>query len=137
MIVIDASNLIVGRLATTVAKKALMGEEINVVNCENAIMTGKKKEVFEKMKARRERGDAMKGPFFPTMPDRFIRRVIRGMLPYKQEKGKLAYKRVMCYLGVPAQFKDQKLETIKSADIKNSEALSYITVGKICAFLRK
>jgi len=137
MIVIDASNLIVGRLATTVAKKALMGVEINIVNCENAIMTGKRSEIFEKMKARRERGHPMKGPFFPTMPDRFIRRIIRGMLPYNQEKGKLAYKRVMCYIGVPVQFKDQKLETIKSADIKNSEALSYITVGKICAFLKK
>jgi large subunit ribosomal protein L13 len=137
MIVIDASNLIVGRMATVIAKKSLLGEEINVVNCENAVMTGKKKEVFERMKVRNERGDALKGPYFQKMPDRFIRRIIRGMLPYKQEKGKLAYKRVMCYIGVPDQFNDKKLETIKSADVSNSQALSYVTVGKICNFLKK
>ena len=124
-------------MATVVAKKALMGEEVNVVNCENAVMTGKKKEVFERMKVRRDRGDALKGPYFQKMPDRFTRRIIRGMLPYQQEKGKLAYQRVMCYLGVPDQFKDKKLETVKSADISNSTALSYTTVGKICAFLKK
>ncbi len=137
MKVIDASNLIVGRMATAIAKMALMGEEVNVVNCENAVMTGKKKEVLERMKTRRERGDALKGPYFQTMPDRFIRRIIRGMLPYKQEKGKLAFKRIMCYIGVPEQLKDQKLETIKNADISNSTALSYVTVGRICAFLKK
>ena len=137
MIVIDASNLIVGRMASAIAKKALMGEEINVVNCENAIVTGKKKEVLERMKVRNERGDALKGPYFQKMPDRFIRRIIRGMLPYKQEKGKLAYQRVMCYIGVPEQFKDKKLETIKSADVSNSQALSYITVDRIYQFLKK
>lgn len=137
MKVIDASNLIAGRMATAVAKMALMGEEINVVNCENAVMTGKKKEVLQRMKTRKERGDALKGPYFQTMPDRFVRRIIRGMLPYKQEKGKLAFKRVMCYIGVPDQFKDQKLETIKSADISQSTALSYVTIGKICTFLKK
>ncbi len=135
--IIDATDLIMGRMATYVAKKALMGEKIDIVNCENAIIVGKKKEVFNRYKERRERGDALKGPYFPTMPDRLVRRVIRGMLPYKQEKGEKAFKRVMCYIGVPDKFKDQKFETIKNAHISNSRALAYVKVGDLCNFLRK
>jgi large subunit ribosomal protein L13 len=135
--IVDASDLIVGRMATFVAKKSLMGEKVDVVNCEKAIMTGKKKEVFNRLKEKRDRGDALKGPYMQKMPDRFIRRVIRGMLPYKQEKGLSAFKRVMCYIGVPNEFKDKKFETIKNAHISTSRAMSYVTVGDICAFLKK
>ena len=137
MIVVDATNLIVGRMATWVAKKALLGEEINIVNCENAVITGKKKSVLTRYREKYQIGDALKGPYFPRMADRFIRRIIRGMLPYKQNKGEMAYKRVMCYLGVPREFNDKKLETIKNADVSGSRALSYVTVGDLCKHLKK
>ena len=39
---IDADNLILGRMATTAAKSALAGENVVIVNCEKAIVTGKK-----------------------------------------------------------------------------------------------
>ena len=39
-VVIDAENAVVGRLASRVAKLALMGEDVLVVNAEKAIMTG-------------------------------------------------------------------------------------------------
>lgn len=135
--IIDANELIVGRMATEVAKKALMGEKIDVVNCEKALVTGKKKEVFNRLKEKHKIGDALKGPYFQKMSDRFIRRIIRGMLPYKQEKGKSAFKRVMCYIGVPDEFKDKKFETIKNAHISKSKTLSYTTVGDICKHLKK
>ena len=135
--IIDASDLIVGRMATVVAKKALLGEKIDIVNCEKALMTGKKKEIFNRLKEKNEMGNPLKGPFMQKMPDRFIRRIIRGMLPYKQEKGLSAFKRVMCYIGVPNEFKDKKFETIKSAHISNSKTISYVTIGEICSFLKK
>ena len=135
--IIDASELIVGRMATEVAKKALMGDTIDIVNCEKALMTGKRKEIFERLRIKKKRGDALKGPFFQSMPDRFIRRIIRGMLPYKQEKGELAFKRVMCYIGVPDKFKAKKFETIKNAHISKSRALSYTSVEEICKHLKK
>ena len=40
MIIYDASDLIVGRLSSKVAKDALLGKEIVVVNCENSILSG-------------------------------------------------------------------------------------------------
>jgi len=115
MRVIDATNLVLGRLATSVAKQALLGEEIAVVNCEKAVITGTKSRIIATYKPRRDRGYALKGPFFPRMPDRIVRRTIRGMLPYKQYRGRKAYKNVMCYVGIPKELKDEKLETIEGA----------------------
>lgn len=135
--IVDAKDLIVGRLATVVVKKALMGETIDIVNCEKAIITGKKKEIFARQKEKLNRGSPLKGPYFQAMPDRFVRRAIRGMLPYDQYKGKIAYKRIMCHIGVPDQFRNQKVETIKNANINNSTTLAYVTVGELCKHLRK
>jgi len=43
MKIIDGANTVMGRLASFVAKEALKGEEIKVVNCEQVIITGNKK----------------------------------------------------------------------------------------------
>lgn len=133
--IIDAKNLILGRLATVVAKKSLLGEKIKVVNCENAIVIGKKESVLTKYKQKADRGVPAKGPFIPKTPDKFVRRVIRGMLPYKKQKGKLAFKNVKCYIGVPGEFKDKEYTAVKEAGIEKSKNLRYITVKEICKYL--
>jgi large subunit ribosomal protein L13 len=38
------------------------------------------------------------------------------MVPWAQPKGKLAYKRLKVYLGVPMELKDRPLETIEQAN---------------------
>ncbi len=129
--IIDAKDLIVGRLATVVAKKALLGEKVNIINCEHAVITGKRDEIMRSYLQKIHRGVPSQGPYFPKLPDRIVRRVIRGMLPYKQEKGRKAYERVMCYLGVPEIFKDQKAETIKEANVSKLPNLKYVTIGDI------
>jgi len=137
MTVIDATNNIVGRLSSKVAKRALLGEKINLVNCEKAVLTGRKESIFAKYKERKERGNPLKGPFLSMMPDRFVRRIVRGMLPYKQEKGKKAFKNVMCYIGVPEKLKSEKIEKVKETNITNSKSISYVTVERICKQLKK
>jgi large subunit ribosomal protein L13 len=137
MATIDATDLILGRFATVVAKRALMGEKIDLVNCEKAIITGDKVTVYKKYKEQDKRGTPLKGPYLPKMPDRFIRRAIRGMLPYKQEKGKLAFRKIMCYLGIPEELKNEKLETIETANITKSKTFKYITVGELCKLLKR
>jgi len=134
--IIDAKDLILGRMCTFVTKKAILGENVDIVNCEKAIVLGNKKEIFEKYKTRDNRGGPFHGPFIPKMPDRFVRRAIRGMLPYKQYKGSTAFKRIMCYISVPDVFKDKKLEKVKDADISRIKTLKYVTVGDICKFLK-
>ena len=46
--IIDADGHILGRLATYVAKRALLGDEIIVVNAEKAIISGRKEMVFKR-----------------------------------------------------------------------------------------
>jgi len=137
MTVIDISNLIVGRAASNIAKRALLGEKMDIVNCEHGVLTGKKEMVLTKYKERKERGNPLKGPFISMMPDRFVRRIIRNMLPFKQEKGRIAYDNIMCYIGVPDKLKDQKIETIQKVHISNSKSVKYISVEEICRLLRK
>ncbi|HLC65008.1 MAG TPA: 50S ribosomal protein L13 [Candidatus Nanoarchaeia archaeon] len=130
--IIDASNLIVGRLATVAAKKALLGEDINIVNCENSYVSGEKFFVIEYFKSKRAQGSIRKGPFFPRMPDRIVKRVIRGMLPRKKPRGREALGRVKCYIGVPAEFGGKKFETVKNADISKLPSLRYVQLKRIC-----
>ena len=70
------------------------------------------------------------------MPDRFVRRSIRGMLDYKRGRGRDAFKRIMCYISVPDEFKSGKIETIKEASRERLKTLNFITIGEICKFLK-
>ena len=133
--ILDANGLIVGRFATIVAKKAMLGEKIEVINCEKAVISGKKEAIMEKYKKARDRGAPLKGPYFPRMPDRFVRRIIRGMLPYKQPKGAQAFKRVMCYSGIPKKFEGKNIETITNANSSKLPTLKKVTVRDICKYL--
>ena len=134
-IYINANNLVLGRLASYAAKKALLGNEIRILNCENAVITGNKDYIFKKYKWRREIGNTSNGPFFPKIPDRFVKRTIRGMLPYKKPKGRDAFKRIMCYKGVPEEFKDKKMITLPSADVSKTNSLKFLQVKEICKFM--
>ncbi|MFH1328337.1 MAG: uL13 family ribosomal protein [Candidatus Bathyarchaeota archaeon] len=40
--IVDATNLIVGRLASSVTKRLLSGEKIVIINAEKAVFSGKK-----------------------------------------------------------------------------------------------
>jgi large subunit ribosomal protein L13 len=131
MIVVDASNLILGRMATFVAKQALLGNEVRVINVEKAVVSGKKKTILADIKQDMDRGTPAKGPFIPKMTDRYVRRVIRGMLPYKQPKGADAYKRVLCYVGVPIELKDKETTTINGASVEKLPNLNYVAIGEV------
>ena len=129
--IINAENLILGRVATVAAKKALLGEKVDIVNCEKAIMTGNKKSIFARFKEKREMGQVFHGPYILRRPERFVKRAIRGMLPYKQSKGRAAFERIMCHVGVPEELKD-KMETIEKANVAKVSSLRFVTVDEIC-----
>jgi large subunit ribosomal protein L13 len=136
MKIYNGEGMILGRLAAIVAKDVLLGEEVKVVNCEKIVVSGKKETIFANEKQKRDRkGYPLKSAKFTRLPDRCVRRTIRGMLPWKQSRGKEAFKRVMCYLGVPEGFKDQELITIKEASMQKLPTLKYTTVGDICRHL--
>lgn len=128
------TNMVVGRIGTKISKSLLYGEEVVLINCEKAVFTGSKSNVLAKYKTNRERGVPLKGPYFPRRPDMFVRRVLRGMLPYKTLRGKEAFKRLKCYIGSPEEFKDKELTSFDEFH-KDQKLTRTVSVLEICRHL--
>ena len=76
-------------------------------------------------------GTPRKGPFLHRMPERLLRRAIRGMLSHKKPRGKEAYKRILCYQGTPDEFKDKKPITLKDANRLKLPNLKYVNLNDV------
>ena len=130
MKVIDADNMIVGRLASEVAKDLLNGEEVRVINAEKAVISGDPVYTLNIYKQRLQRGDPYKGPFFPKHPDRILKRAIRGMLPHRKPRGSEAYKRLKVFMEFPEEFKNEKIHKIPSAANNNKKFITLENLAK-------
>jgi len=128
--VIDAKGLVLGRMASVVAKRLLQGETITIVNAEKAVITGKRLSIVREAKTFLEVGHPKKGPYHSKRPDRVVRRTIRGMLPRRKPKGQQAYKRLKVFLNVPQELKDKETQTIPEATVERLKC-PYITVGEL------
>lgn len=119
-IVIDATNAPLGRIASFAAKQALFGKSIIILNCNSAIISGRKTSIIDEYKLTRSRGGtSLKGPHFPKNPERIMKRTIRGMLPYKTGRGSAAFKKIMCYNGSPAEYENSdKISLQRTLKIK-------------------
>ncbi len=139
MKIFDASGVVLGRLASNVAKAILSNEDVIVVNAEEAIITGNKKNILEKYMHRINRrslvNPARHGPFFPKRPDRIIKRTVRGMVPYKQEKGRKAYKRLKVYVGIPEEYSDTAKIVLEDSTYKKLSVPKYIKLGELSRLL--
>lgn len=133
MIVIDANGLIMGRLASTVAKKLLSGEEsISIVNAEKVVISGSKRTTLDEYRVSRERGQKDLGPTYPKRPDRIMKRTVRGMLPYKRARGRDAMSRLKVYVGVPMELSDAETVSLKEASMTRLSSPKYVQLGEIC-----
>ena len=128
MMIIDATDARLGRLASFVAKKLLQGEKITIINAEKAIITGNPDTTVEKYLQRRQKGSPQHGPFFPKRPDLIVRRTIRGMLPYKKPKGRKAFKNLRVYIGTPEGLEG---EIIKFAEKQKPIRCRFITIYEL------
>ena len=109
--VYDAEEMIVGRLGAKVAKAALLGEKIAIINAEKAIISGDRRTIIEAFKEKhniRTSYNPRKGPFHERRPDKMLRKMIRGMLPWPRPRGKEAYKRIQAFIGVPDEYADSE-----------------------------
>ena len=100
-IIYDGEDAVFGRLASVVAKDLLKGDEVDVINCEKIIVSGDKKLLVKKILQKREMGSggSMKGPKYPRVADRLVKRMIRGMLPRDRAKGRDAFRNLKVYVG--------------------------------------
>tara|TARA_Y100000310_G_C20224112_1_gene597088 strand:- start:153 stop:557 length:405 start_codon:yes stop_codon:yes gene_type:complete len=110
MKIIDGTGAVLGRLASFVAKQALMGEEFVILNCDKIIITGNKKMVQKEFEETRTKvGSGQKGPKISRTSERIVKRCVRGMLPnHRQGRGKEAFGRIKCYDGVPKEYEESK-----------------------------
>lgn len=127
---VNAEGLIVGRMCSKVAKRLLNGEEVIILNSEKAVFSGKKKSKILEAHIFLEVGAPERGPFHYRRPDRFLRKTVRGMLPFKQPKGISAYKRLKCYMGVPSDLKDKEMITFSEASSANLKG-PHFTLGEL------
>jgi len=126
--VIDASGLILGRMASVVAKRLLTGESIVVVNAEKAVISGRRLSRVRAAMVFLDVGHPGKGPYHSRRPDQIVRRTVRGMLPRRIPKGQQALGRLHVFLGLPDEFKGSRLETIAEAGVGKLKC-PYVSVG--------
>ncbi len=136
--VFDAKDKILGRLASTVAKRLLEGKNVVIINAEQSIISGDKKGIKQKYKTRldlQEKENPEHSPYWSRRPDFLVKRVVRGMLPYhKKTTGRDAYKRLMVFVGTPIAFNKVKPIQIDTKDPKLLYT-SYVRVSELSEML--
>jgi large subunit ribosomal protein L13 len=133
--IINADNKIVGRVASMVAKAALLGNEVIVVNCDTAIISGKKVKTISEFQRKRAMGIPSKGPFIIRKSNMIMKRTIRGMLPYKQPKGREAFKKIKCYRKIPESLSKSNLIENDKFDVKKLPNTKYVTLLEVCKIM--
>ncbi|UCH57299.1 MAG: 50S ribosomal protein L13 [Candidatus Bathyarchaeota archaeon] len=128
--IIDAEGLILGRMASIVAKRLLEGDRIEIVNAEGAVVSGKRKMVIKERKEFLEVGGRERGPLHYRKPNVIVRRTIRGMLPHRKAHGREAYRRLRVHIGVPRELEGAEAESIPNAHVDRLGG-RYVTVGEI------
>jgi large subunit ribosomal protein L13 len=132
MIVIDATDTQLGRLASYVAKQLLNGEEVVIINPEKAIISGRKEVIFEKYKTRWEftnKAKPIKRPKYGRTSYSIVYRAIRGMIPRRKAKGREALRRLKIEL-------EPSEELIsKAIRLETKKPLRYVYVEDVVKFL--
>jgi len=130
-LIYDGTDAVFGRIASVVAKELLKGNSVDLINCEEIIVSGDKKLLAKKILAKREMGSggSMKGPKYPRVADRLVKRMIRGMLPRDRTKGQDAYRRLKCYVGA------EKIEG-EVIKLNHRKPMKYSTVKEIVRLLK-
>jgi len=128
--VIDADGLILGRMASVIAKRLLAGETIELVNAQNAVISGNKGKLVEEWKEFIKVGGFGKGPVHHRRPHDIVRRTVRGMLPYRIPKGEAALKRLHVHIGVPEELVKAEKQSLPEY---HSSKLNHrgVTVGEL------
>ena len=126
---INGEGAVLGRLASTLASESLDGEKIVVVNTENAVISGEKSDVVDDYRGKVERS-VDRGPFHPRRPEGIAKRAVRGMLPYKKQRGKDALSRIRFYVDVPEEYADEEFEEPDKA-VDDIGKGGYVTLGEI------
>ena len=130
-LVIDATNMVLGRMATQTASILLKKKpyftvgskdglvEINpadhkdvyIINADKAIISGNPKRITQRYLQRihiKTNTNPRRGPFHPRTPENIVKRAIRGMVPHRQHTGKVAMHKLKIFVGTPSFLAEEK-----------------------------
>ncbi|MGM0605543.1 MAG: 50S ribosomal protein L13 [Halobacteriota archaeon] len=126
-VIVDARDCILGRVASEVAQMALDGDRVAIVNAEAAVITGNKEATMATYRKRAELGSD-RGPYYPKRPDRIFKRSVRGMVPYKTDRGREAFSNVRVYLGNPY---DEDGEVLEGTSLDRLSNIKFTSLGEV------
>ncbi|WP_327051457.1 50S ribosomal protein L13 [Halomicrococcus gelatinilyticus] len=126
-VVVDARDCILGRVASQVAQKAMDGQTVAVVNAEDAVITGSEDDVVSTFRKRVNLGSDS-GPYYPKRPDMIFKRSIRGMLPYKKDRGREAFENVRVYVGNPF---DEDADVLEDTSLDRLSNIRFVQLGEV------
>lgn len=136
MMIIDAKESVAGRLASKVAKAIIKGEKVTVINSQEAVMVGNKKNILEKFTTRVDgavKSNPHYGPKYDRIPNKMFRRMVRNMLPTKKRAKERMIKQLKVFNG-SAKGIDAK-EAITFEEIKFNHRNNYITLKDVAILL--
>lgn len=131
MQIIDGTDLVLGRASSQIAKKLLQGEQVQLLNAEKMIIRGEPQNILEKYKTRRavqHKGTPEFSPVWSKVPHLLVRRIIRGMLPWKRARGKQALKLLRVFTGTPPNL----TPTLSLDNAKFNKKGRFITLYQLC-----
>ena len=129
-IVIDASGLVVGRLAAQCAKKALTGHEIKIYNIGKAVLSGNPKQIVEVYRKRRtmtDHANPENAAKWPRRPYFFFKKILSGMMPASR-RGKQALALVKAYVGSNVE----KCAGVKRVKHSSKLGFKFISLQQLC-----
>jgi large subunit ribosomal protein L13 len=119
---VDAENMILGRLASIISKRLIEGEKVFVVNVDKVVVSGNPQSIFEEYKKLlnlRTLRNPRLGPKIHRSPNMIFRRVVAGMLPKDSERGRKALRNLKVFMGFPEEYKHYPVLRFKEADAGN------------------
>ncbi|MBI5223688.1 50S ribosomal protein L13 [Candidatus Micrarchaeota archaeon] len=129
-LVIDGSNVVFGRLATQIAKKLMSGHEVHLINAEHLVIKGNPTQIFERYLVKRglkNKGTPERSPVWSKVPHLLVKRMISGMLPHENSRGRSALKLLIVYTGNPKSLQKGSME-VPSFDGKSRS----MTIKDLC-----
>jgi large subunit ribosomal protein L13Ae len=117
-VVIDCRGHLVGRLASVIAKQLLMGQKVVATRCELLEVSGsltRNKTKYAQFLKKRMLTNPKKGPIHFRAPSKVLWRTVRGMLPHKTARGKIALNKLAVFEGVPAPYDTMKRLVVPQA----------------------
>ena len=133
-IVVDGDGMILGRLASRVAKLLLEGKRVVVVNVEKVVVSGDPVMVIQSYKRTvlgvRSHYSHKWRPKRPRSPIRLFKYTVRGMLPKHNKRGREALRRLKAFIGVPEEYKDAEKIRFPEADASRLSR-GYVTLERI------